>query len=188
MTAITKTQEQKSRFTVLQLLIVVAIAVAVAAIALPVYASKAKDVVLQQNARNLELQVKGCLALGLSPEFVPDGDRDVDDGYVSTSLSGTLKSGSRDAGHYVNPLSGSTAIVCQSEPPWVSGGSRPAVWITDDRTDLGDVFADSGRTSADLAGTILVLFDRDERGTNAIRVFYVDRSGHHSADIATVVL
>jgi hypothetical protein len=184
MTGITRTQKQQSGFAVLQLLIVLAIAVAVAAIALPVYASKAKDVVLQQSARNLELQVKSCLALGLSPEFVPDGDADADDDCVSAALSGTLRSGTRSAGRYVNPLSGSTAIVCQPEAPCASADSRPAVWITD---DICDAFADSGRANVDLAGTILVVFDHDQDGTNAIEVFYVDRSGHRSADVATLI-
>ena len=125
MTGIAKAQKQESGFTVLQLLIVVAIAVAVAAIALPVYASKAKDVVLQQNARSLELQVKSRLALGLSSDFVPDGGGDPGDDYVSTTLSGALKSGGRGAGRYVNPASGSTAIVCQlsrRSPPGVAPG------------------------------------------------------------------
>jgi type II secretory pathway pseudopilin PulG len=188
MTGTTSKQRREGGFALLQLLIVCAVAAIVAAIALPVYASRAKEVVLQENARNLERQVQSCLAVGLDTAFVPDGDRDADD-TVSTTLSRVLHSGARgDAGRYVNPLTGSTAIMCQSAPPCTAGKDRPAVWITDDQHAAYKALAGSGRTNAALAGTLLVVFDADGGSTTSIDVFYVDRDGRPSADAATLTL
>jgi hypothetical protein len=185
----TRMQRRDRGFAVLQLLIVCAVAAIVAAIALPVYASRAKDVVLQENTRNLERQVQSCLAVGLDPAFVPDGDRDADDDTLSATLSRVLRSGARgDAGRYVNPLTGSTAIICQSAPPCAAGKNRPAVWITDDQDAAHEALAECGRTNAALAGTLLVVFDVDDGTTTSIDVFYVDRDGRPSADAATLTL
>ena len=186
MTGHTKTRKQEQGFAVLQAIIVFAIVATVAAIALPVYASKAKDVVLLENAQNLELQVKSCLALDLDSDFCPDGD--ADDGFVSTALGSVLRSRAQgDAGRFVNPLTGSSAIVCQSEPPHASGDTAPAVWITDDKDSAYEALADSDEADASLAGTLLVVFQREEIGTSAIEVFFVDRDGRRSADVATLV-
>ena len=189
MTVKSSMQRREGGFALLQLLIVCAIAAIVAAIALPVYASRAKGVVLQENARNLQEQVQTCLVTGLDPAFVPDGDADAGHDAVSTTLSRILRCRARgDAGRYVNPLNGSTAIICRSAPPSTIGKYRPAVWITDDQSAAREALADSGRTNAALAGTLLVVFRVDNGRTTSIDVFSVDRDGRPSADVATLTL
>jgi type II secretory pathway pseudopilin PulG len=157
-------------FTVLQLLIVFAIVAAVAGIGLPVYAARAKDVVLEQNAGSLGLQIRSILALGEGPGGDVSG--------VPAELVRALKDG--DAGRYVNPVSGDDAVVWQTALPGGDGSAAPAVWITDDARYAHSAFAASAATRSRLAGTLLVVFV-DRRGvTSSVDIFSVDGQGRCS--------
>src|SRR5664279_3750662 len=102
MTRRTPEHQTRKTFTVIQALIVFAIVGVFAGIAIPVYASRAKDSVLRQNADSLALQVRSYLALDLDPVYIADADKapgaDQDD--VSTTLAAALRSGT--AGRYLN--------------------------------------------------------------------------------------
>ena len=167
----------------LQALIVVVIVAVTAAIALPVYASKAKDAVLQQNAAALKTQVQSFLAQGLDSRFVPDGGTEAGGGSVSGSLARALRSG--EAGRFVNPRSGGTAILCQSEPPKGAAQARPAVLITDDRAAAHSALSASGE-SGDLAGTLLVVFAGHDGDSDSTEVFFIDPDGRPSTEVATL--
>jgi type II secretory pathway pseudopilin PulG len=167
-------------FSVIQVLIVFAIVGVFAGIAIPVYASRAKDSVLRQNADSLALQVRSYLALDLDPAYIADADKapgaDQDD--VSTTLAAALRSGT--AGRYLNPCSGSRTVLCQSEPPTSASGARPAVWITDDPHYAYAQITPSIVTRDQLAGTLLVVFVA-QGTTQTIDVFYVNAAGGRSA-------
>jgi hypothetical protein len=186
-----KTSECRNgrRFSVLQLLIVCAIAAAVAALAIPAFGVQARKSVLRQNAETLALQVKSDLAFDLDVVYDADGDTAVagDDGLraLSMALSGALRSG--DAGRFVNPFSGSRAIVCAAESPASSALARPAVWITDDQHYAYMQFNSSAVTRSQLAGTLVVaLVTRDGVGT--VDVYFVDGAGERSPDAAALAL
>ena len=169
-------QGREQGFAVLQMLIVFAIVAAVAGIGLPVYASRAKDVVLGENVENLEMQVKGILAA--------DEDACVAEDAVPAALASALRAG--DAGRFVNPLSGSDAVVCQASLPADAGSPAPAVWITDDARYAHEEFAASALTSSGLAGTLVVVFVSHGVETDSIDVFYVDGAGHSSDRVETL--
>ena len=177
------------RLPVLQLLIVCAIAGVVAALAIPAFGAQAKRSILRQNAQTLALQVQTDLALDLSTEYVADSDGAAADddglGALSTELSGALRGGA--AGHFVNPISGSGAIVCAEATPASSGLARPAVWITDDQHYAYAQFKPSAVTRSQLAGTLVVAFvTRDGVGT--VDVFFVDDTGERSPVAAALAL
>jgi type II secretory pathway pseudopilin PulG len=176
-------------FSVLQLLIVCAITGVVAALAIPAFGAQAKKSVLRQNAETLALQVKSDLALDHSLEYVADGDGavagDDDPQALSTALSGALRSGA--PGHFVNPFSGSRAIVCAAAPPASSAFARPAVWITDDPHYAYAQFRPSAVTRSQLAGALVVAFvTRDGVGT--VDVYFVDGAGERSPAAAALAL
>jgi hypothetical protein len=187
MTRTTSEQQTRKSFSVTQALIVFAVVGVFAAIALPVYASRAKDSVLRQNADSLALQVKGYLALDLAPGYVADGDRDA--GAVQDALSTTLAAALRNgtAGRYLNPYSGSRTVLCQDEPPTSARGARPAVWITDDRHYAFATITPTIVTRDQLAGTLLVVVVA-QGTTETIDVFYVDAAGERSAFAAALAL
>jgi type II secretory pathway pseudopilin PulG len=168
-------------FAVLQMLVVFAIVAAVAGIGLPVYASRAKHVVLEQNVESLEVQVKGLLAL--------DGDAVGDDSCLAAGLARALSAS--DAGRYVNPLSGSDGIVWQDALSDRTESGPPAIWITDDSRYAHEGFVASGDTRCRLAGTLLVVL-RGRNGTIAVDetiavdVFYVDGEGRKSTRVETL--
>ncbi len=157
-------------FTVLQLLIVFVIVAAVAGIGLPVYAARAKDVVLEQNTSNLGLQVRSILAL--------DEGAGVDDSGVPAELAHALRDG--DAGRYVNPLNGDDAVVLQTALPSDDRSTAPAVWVTDDARYAHNAFAASAATRRRLAGTLLVVFVGRGGVTRSVDIFYVDGQGRCS--------
>ena len=177
-------------FAVVQALIVLAIAGIIAAIAIPVYATKARDSVLQQNAASLVLQVKGCVALDLNPAYVADDDQVTDaNGSLSTTIARALRApGAGSWGHYVNPLSGSDEALCQTASPTSAGQVRPAVWITDDQRYAYAAFSASATTRNQLAGTLLVVFNITGGRTSAVDMFYVDGAGQRSATGAALAL
>ena len=184
----TPRRRQDAGFAIVQALIVFAIAGIVAGIAIPVYATKAKDSVLQQNAGSLVLQVKGCVALDLDPAYVADDGGDPG-GSLSTIITRALRApGAGSWGHYVNPLSGSTAILCQSALPTSAGELRPAVWITDDQRFAYAAFSASAATRNLLPGTLLVVFTTRGGRASAIDTFYVDDSGQRSTSAAALAL
>lgn len=177
-------------FAVVQALIVFAIAGIIAAIAIPVYAMKAKDSVLQQNAGSLVLQVKGCVALDLNRAYVADDDQVTDaNGSLSTTIARALRApGAGSWGHYVNPLTGSDEVLCQTASPTSAGDVRPAVWITDDQRYAYAAFSASATTRNQLAGTLLVIFNITGGRTSAVDMFYVDGAGQRSATAAALAL
>jgi type II secretory pathway pseudopilin PulG len=162
-------------FSVLQLMIVFTVVAVVAGIGLPVYASRARDVVLEQNVGNLELQVKGMLAV--------DEDAQAGDDALSARLAHALRGG--ETGRYANPLSGSDAVVCQTSMP-AAGSPAPGVWITDDARYAHEDFVASSATRSRLAGTLLVVFMSDEGERSSVDVFYVDSRGRRSNLVGTL--
>ena len=166
-------------FAVAQTLIVSAIAAIVVAIAVPVYAARAKETVLRQNATTLELEVKSYLAAGLD---ATDDKRSASE-VIAQALGGH---GGGISTYYVNPLCGSHAVVCQTAPPSAAGGTPPAVWITDDQHYTHAAFSPSATTRSQLAGTLLVVFTTTGGRTSAIDIYYVDAAGLRSAAVATL--
>jgi len=190
----TPRRRSDSGFAVVQTLIVFAIAGIVAAIAIPVYATRAKDSVLQQNAGSLVLQVKGCVALDLDPAYVDDdghvrnSDGDADNN-LSTTIARALRApGAGSWGHYVNPLSGSDRILCQTASPTSAGDLRPAVWITDDQRYAFAAIGASDTMRNQLAGTLLVVFTTSGGRPSALDIFYVDDAGQRSATAIVLAL
>ncbi len=190
------------RSPVLQLLIVVAIAAVIAGIALPRYISGAKGTALIRNMGTLELQVKSLAALGLDPTFMPHPDRlaSASSGdsagasqaaattSISVALATTLRQGAvGDAGRFVNPVSHSTDIACQSAPPWSTGQARPAVWITDDEEYVHSALS-AGDQRDGLAGTLLVVFRQGGSDAGAIDVYFVNCAGQPTPKVATLAI
>jgi hypothetical protein len=168
-------QTAQDGLAVLQILIVFAIAIAVAGIGIPVYASRAKDVVLEQNMANLKLQVERLI--------VQDEDASMADDTLGADLTRAL--GNSAAGRYANPVSGSTEILSPSSPP-KAGDPAPAIWITTDPEYGHNVFAAKASGNDSLAGTLLVvLADRDD-GTAAADIYFVDRQGRCSDRVETL--
>jgi len=187
MTRRTPEHQTRKGFTVVQALIVFAIVGVFAGIAIPVYASRAKDTVLRQNADSLALQVRSYLALDLDSAYVADNDREpgIAQDAVSATLAAALRSGA--AGRNLNPYSGSRTVLCQSEPPTSASAARPAVWITDDQHYAYSAITRSIVTKDQLAGTLLVVFVT--QGTNeTIDVFYVDAAGERAPLAAALAL
>ncbi len=187
MTSRTAEHRTRRHFSVVQALIVFAVVGVFAGIGIPVYASRAKDTVLRQNAESLALQVRSYLALDLSPSYVA-GDAQAAGAAqdaVSTTLAGALRSGT--AGRYLNPYSGSRAVLCQSNPPTSANGARPAVWITDDQHYAYAAITRTIVTEDQLAGTLLVVFVT-QGATQTIDVFYVDAAGERSPLAAGLAL
>jgi type II secretory pathway pseudopilin PulG len=187
MTRRTPEHQTRKGFTVIQALIVFAIVGVFAGIAIPVYASRAKDAVLRQNADSLALQVRTYLALDLHPAYVADGGQAMgtDQANVSTALAAALRSGT--AGRYLNPYSGSRTVVCQSQPPTSADRARPAVWITDDQHYAYAAITPSVITKDQIAGTLLVVFVT-QGATETIDVFCVDAAGERSPLAAGLAL
>lgn len=168
-------------FAVVQTLVVIAIAGIVAALAIPVYAARAKESVLRQNAATLELEVKSYLAAG----------RDDSDDQVSASefLAHAL-GGPREgiSAWYVNPFCGSRAVVFQTAVPAGTGGAPPAVWITDDQRYAYASFTASPATKSRLRGTLMVVSIVHDGRTSGVEVFYVDAAGHRSPTATTIAI
>jgi type II secretory pathway pseudopilin PulG len=175
------------RLPALEVLVVFAIVGVFAGIGIPVYAARAKDTVLRQNADSLALQTRSYLALDLAPGYVADGDWPpaTAQNAVSTTLAGALRSGT--AGRYLNPYSGSRAVVCQSHPPTSASGARPAVWITDDQHYAYAAITRTIVTEDQLAGTLLVVFVTSG-STQTVDVFYIDAAGARSPLAAGLAL
>jgi len=187
MTRRTPEHQTRKGFTVVQALIVFAIVGVFAGIAIPVYASRAKDTVLRQNADSLALQVRSYLALDLDSAYVADNDREpgIAQDAVSATLAAALRSGA--AGRNLNPYSGSRTVLCQSEPPTSASAARPAVWITDDQHYAYSAITRSIVTKDQLAGTLLVVFVA-QGTTGTIDVFYVDAAGERAPLAAALAL
>jgi type II secretory pathway pseudopilin PulG len=168
---------------VIQFLIVVAIAGVVAAMAIPVYAARAKESVLRQNAKTLELEVKSYLAAG---ETVAGSGTDGQGG-AFVVVARTLR-GPEDgiSACYVNPLCGSHAIVCQAALPSVTGTTPPAVWITDDQQYAYAAFTASPATKSHLRGTLMVVFVTHSGRASGIEIYYVDAAGERSPTSTTL--
>jgi type II secretory pathway pseudopilin PulG len=179
-------------FAVVQTLIVAAIAALVVAIGIPVYAARAKDSVLRQNAATLELELKSYLAVGLDATYVGDDEpgarAGADDERSASEVFAEALSGHGDgtSAYYVNPLNGSRAIVCQTTLPATAGGTPPAVWITDDERYAFAAFTASPTTKSRLRGTLMIVFIGVGGRTSGIEVFYVDAAGKKSATATTL--
>lgn len=172
-------------FAVVQALIVFAIAGIVAAMAIPVYAARAKESVLRENAQTLELEVKSYLALDLDATYVADSatvaGAGMDQRSASLVIAQALRGrGDRTSAYYVNPLGGSRAIVCQTTLPSTAGDTPPAVWITDDQRYAYAAFTASPTTKSRLRGTLMIVFISESGRTSGIEVFYVDAAGQRS--------
>ena len=176
------------RFAVLETLIVFAVLAIVVAVAVPAYAERAKESVLQQNASSLALRIKGDAVLGLDPTYVPDGvlvaGAGATAGRLSAELALDLRTG--DSGRYLNPLPGSREIVCQSALPQTIDGRPPAVWITDDQGYAYSAFPASPTTTCRLRGTLVVSFITRDAHTTCLEVFYVDAAGRRSPTAAVL--
>jgi len=174
-------------FSLLELLIVLVALAIVGVVACPVYASqrsRAENVLLVANARNLADPVQSSWA-------------DVQEA-APTSLAGSVAvarlwlakdlSGSRQAGgdlHVVNPCSDSDAVVdCDHVP---AGRRAPAVWVTSNPVYAYGTFVASDVTVARLRGTIVVdyVVDAGQRD-GQIEIYAVDRNGQESSVVQRV--
>jgi type II secretory pathway pseudopilin PulG len=175
------------RFAALETLVVFAVVAIIAAVAIPVYAARARESVLQQNAHGMAQEIRGKLALDFDSTYVAESglaEADGDDAGLSTELARALHSA--EAGRYVNPLSGSAAVVCETALPASANGAPPAVWITDDQSYAYGNFNASATTTRYLRGTLVVVFITHEGRTSCLEVFYVDAAGKRSS-AATVL-
>lgn len=173
------------RLSALQALIVFAVVGLVAALAIPALATQAKTSVLGQNQDALALQVRTQVALGPDATFATYASLPTDDSNaaaLSAALSEDLRSGA--AGRFVNPVSGSAAIV-SGAPPASGSAAQPAVWITDDPHYAYAAFRPTEVTSSGLAGTLVVAFAGKGDGTS-IDVYYVDARGRRSPSVDTI--
>ena len=168
-------------FAVVQTLVVLAIAGIVAAMAIPVYAARAKESVLRQNAATLELEVKSYLAAGLDDR---DGEANAS-AVIAHALCGP---GAGISAWYVNPLCGSRAVVCQTALPAGTGSVPPAVWITDDQGYAFGEFTASTTTKSRLRGTLMIVSIVHDGRTSGVEVFYVDAAGHRSPTSTTIAI
>ena len=168
-------------FAVVQTLVVIAIAGVVAAIALPVYAARAKEAVLRQNASTLELEVKSYLAAGVD---------DTDDEASASDVIAQALGGSRSgiSAWYVNPFGGSRAIVSQTALPASAGDMPPAVWLTDDERYAFGTFTASPATRSRLRGTLMIVSIVHDGRTSGVEIFYVDAAGHRSPTATTIAI
>jgi type II secretory pathway pseudopilin PulG len=192
--------------SVLQILIVAGVVALVAAIAVPVYAGRAKQSALQQNAASLQLELKTYLALDLDPTYVADGEIIAGDvppasreAIASTGSPGAHNAcrvftlalrGPRDraSSYYVNPYGGSREVICRSAPPETSDGKAPAVWITDDQRYAYDALKTSAADTSGLRGTLVVVFLSHNGRTSGIDVYYVDGSGEVSPTATALIV
>jgi len=118
-------------FSLLELLIVLAIIACLAVVAAPVYASqrsKAEDVLLVANARNLTTSVQSGWMTCRTPPRPRCRGRSSWRGSGSPSSSETARD--RAGLHFVNPCTDSDAVVNTNKLP--TGRTAPAVWITSD--------------------------------------------------------
>lgn len=180
------------RFAIAEVMVVFAIAATVAAIGLPVYASRAKGSVLQQNTDTLASELRQLIASDLDVTYAPDGSdvagESPDANSVSIVLARILRTGgSAAAGDYVNPLSGSRVIVCQTRLPRTLGES-PAVWITDDARCSYRAFVSSPSARDDLAGTLLVVYRTGAGDTSAIDIYPIGSDGRPAEPAETLNL
>ena len=174
-------------FSMLELVVVLLVLGVVCVVACPVYASqrsKAEDVLLVANARNLVTPVAA-------------GWADVQSA-GPTSLSGSIVvarqwlakelADPREAGaglHFVNPCTGSDRVVDADRLP--SGDISPAVWITSSAGFDSETFRASDATVARLRGSIIVDYVVDaQQRRGHIEVFSVDRDGRRSAAVQTI--
>jgi type II secretory pathway pseudopilin PulG len=158
----TQDLERSGRLRVLELLIVAVIVIVVAVIAIPAFASQAKKTVLQRNADTLALQVKSQIAL---EDCTPT---------LGAALVADLRSG--ELGEYVNPCSGSRAIVSADAPTASAITLRPAVLVTDEPQYTFKGFSPSAATKSRLAGTLIVSISTSG-GASTVDVYYVDLDG-----------
>ena len=175
------------RFAVLEAFIVFAVVAIIVAVAVPAYAARARESVLQQNVQSLAQEVRGEVAFDLDCAYVAEeglaaaGSAQES---LSTNLTRTLRSG--EAGRYVNPLSGSSTIVSESALPSSTDGRPPAVWITDDQSYTYGAFNASATTTRYLRGTLVIAFITHDGRTSCLEVFFVDAAGKRSS-AATVL-
>jgi len=174
-------------FSLLELLIVLAIIACLAVVAAPVYASqrsKAEDVLLVANARNLTTSVQsGWMDVqNAAPTSLP-GSIVVAREWLAQQLRNPRATG---AGlHFVNPCTDSDAVVNTNKLP--TGRTAPAVWITSDPGISFETFVTTPATSARLCGTIIVNYVMGPHQTGGqIEIFTVDRDGHRSAALQSV--
>ncbi len=170
----------QSGFSVLQTLIAVAVAAIFATVAVPVYAARAKESVLKENAKTLELELKSHLMEGLDADCRTAGDTDAMERASQLIAQALQDHTDGQWADYVNALDGSRAIVGQTRLPIGANGVPPAVWVTGNQQYSYSAFVASQTTERDLAGTLMVvLINRDGR-TSCIELFYVTASGERS--------
>lgn len=178
------TTRRGSGFRALQFLVVAAVVAVVAGVGLPVYAARAKDVVLSQNMHTLETVVKCQLELTADGQPVAGAGIGSagNETLVSSALLTALRDGNLPGRGFVNPLSGSSAVVFRSGQASTAVCMRPAVLIALDDGAAGEAFRGAG-THEELAGTIVVLVLEQGGPGLSVAIFVVDRDGHRSADV-----
>ena len=181
-------------FPVVQALIVAVIAVIVVAIAVPVYAARAKESVLRQNAATLELEVKSYLVSGLEATRVASihtvADAEPNDEHSASEIiaQALVGPGPGISPYYVNPINGSRAVVYQTASPLTAGDSPPAVWVTDDQRLAYGAFTASPSTKSRFGGTLMVVFITRGGVTSGVEIFYVDAAGERSPTATTLAI
>ena len=184
----TQRQEQRG-FSLLELLVVAAVVACLCAVAAPVYAgqrSKAENVLLTANARNLTTSVQsGWLEVqNAAPTSLPGGIV-VARQWLTQQVRDASQTG---AGlHIVNPCTGSGRGVNSDKLP--HGLQSPAVWITSAPAYDHEQFVASNVTAVRLRGTIIVVYVVDsQQRSGQIEIFSGDRNGDKSTVVQTVSL
>ncbi len=180
-------RQAQAGFSLLELLIVAVALAILAAAACPVYASersRAEDVLLVANSRNIATPVESSWA------DVQEAAPTSLEGSVATArqwLAQDLRGSRRVGGdlHVVNPCSGSDAVVdCDHVP---AGDRAPAVWVTSNHVFAYGTFIPSDLTVARLRGTIVVDYVVDaQQRDGQIEIYSVDRNGQESSVVQRV--
>jgi hypothetical protein len=177
-------------WAVLQTIIVAVIVIAVAAVAVPVFTSRARAADLQQNAATLKLELGTYLAQDLDPAYVPVSEESTSAETHSASavFASALRGPKQRSAYYVNPFTGSRAVVCSSTLPQAAAGAPPAVWITDDQRYCYETYRPTPENTAHLRGTLVVAFLARGGRTSGVDVYYVDRDGQRSSSVGLLAL
>ena len=148
--------------------------------------SKAQDVLLTANARNLTTQVQSCWmdVQNAAPISLP-GSVAVARQWLTQRL-GSSPETSADL-HFVNPCTTSDRVVDTNKLP--TGHLSPAVGITSAPGYAYENFTATDVTAARLRGTSVVNYvvDPQQRG-GLIETYSIDRDGKKSAAVQSVLM
>ena len=176
------------RLPVLQALIVFAVVGLLAALAIPALAGQAKESVLRQNQATLAPKLRTQLVLALEEGPLPSASPSVDEdapGPLAASVACLVRDGAADG--FVNPYSGSSAVVSTPSLSVRDTDPAPAVWITDDGRYILEHFQPTALTRSSLGGSLVIAVGEPGGGT-VLQLYYVDAEGRASRSMETLRL